>query len=290
MSLFLVAILCLSVVFVPMGSAKNITKEEVKAESIGTPWFETGNKTIDELSRLSTDEMRELAKTNETVRKIIEEDLKPDGAKIESFEDLKCLPSNYPEDLKNTAINDLKFAQSNQTSVNTKSIVNVYVWVVADEEYIAHFGSNWQQEAYDTIEAADEAFGNDHDINFIVNKYSTWESNDNEDSSQTLQDDAESDMGWWSDKQGCDMMAIFTNQGMDHRGMSEFLGDAWIMKHQGVFNWDWHLAQHEASHNYDCPDHGYLGPYCIMTYNSMFSTDDWCTDCDNTIETNRYHF
>ena len=28
------------------------------------------------------------------------------------------------------------------------------------------------------------------------------------------------------------MMAVFTNQQTDHRGWSEPLGDAWIMKHQ----------------------------------------------------------
>ncbi|MDW7731508.1 MAG: zinc-dependent metalloprotease [Methanolobus sp.] len=290
MSLFLVAILCLSVVFVPLGSAKNITKEKEKAETIGTPWFESGNKTMDKLSRLSTDELRELAKTNETVRKIIEEDLKPDGAKIESIEDLKCLPENYSEDLKKAAVNDLKSIQSNQTSVSTKSIESVYVWIVADEEYRSHFGSNWQQEAYDTIEAADNAFYSDHDINFIVGKYSEWDSNDNEDGTSALIDEAESESGWLSNQQGNDMLAIFTNQATDTRGRAEPLGDAWIMKHQISFSWDWHVAQHEASHNYGCPDHGYSGPVCIQTYTYMMTTDNWCTDCDTTIENNRYHF
>ena len=30
------------------------------------------------------------------------------------------------------------------------------------------------------------------------------------------------------------------------------------MKHQISSSWDWHLAQYEASYNYDYPDHGYL--------------------------------
>lgn len=72
--------------------------------------------------------------------------MKLDGAKIESFEDLEFLPENYPEELKNAAIKDLISAQSNQTTVGTKSIVTVYVLIAADEEYRAHFGSNWQQE------------------------------------------------------------------------------------------------------------------------------------------------
>lgn len=86
------------------------------------------------------------------------------------------------------------------------------------------------------------------------------------------------------------MLAIFTDQSTDHRGWSEPLGDAWIMKHQISADWDWHLAQHEASHNYDCPDHGYTGPVCIMTYANMMITANWCVDCDQTIETNRNHF
>src|SRR5690606_11420432 len=109
-----------------------------------------------------------------------------------------------------------------------------------------------------------------------------------------LLSEAQSETGWNSNQQGMDMLAIFTDQGMDNRGRSELMnyngGDAWIMKHQISADWDWHLAQHEASHNYDCPDHGYTGPVCIMTYAHMMITDNWCVDCDQTIETNRNHF
>jgi len=35
---------------------------------------------------------------------------------------------------------------------------------------------------------------------------------------------------------------------------------------------------------------GYWGPYCIMTYTFMMVTDQWCDDCDQTIEDNRNHF
>ncbi|MDY0388399.1 MAG: M12 family metallo-peptidase [Methanolobus sp.] len=165
------------------------------------------------------------------------------------------------------------------------------MWIVADEEYRSHFGSNWKQEAYDTIESADNAFYSDHNINFIVKKYSEWDSTDSEDSSKALLAEAQNEMGWNSDQQGCDMMAIFTNQNMDHWGMSEILGDAWIMKKQATSSWDWHLAQHEASHNYGCRDHGYVAtPYCIMTYTHMYTTDSWCSTCDSSIETNRNHF
>jgi hypothetical protein len=289
-SLLIVAMFFLSVMIMPMASAKNEKKEKV--EEIGTPWFETEDKLMNELGRLSTDEIRKLAETNETVKRFIEEDLKPDGAKIESFEDLKFLPESYPEELKNTAIKDLISAQSNQTTVGTKSIVSVYVLIAADEEYRAYFGSNWEQEAYDTIEAADNAFYADHDINFIPLVYEEWESDDNEDSASQLMDDAESYTNWLNDKQGCDMMAIFTNQDMDYVGLGESgsNADAWIFKHQS-FSGDCHVAQHESSHNYDCHDHVKSAlPVCIMNYEHLYSTDEWCSTCDSTIETNRNHF
>lgn len=48
--LLIVAMLFLSVVMVPMASAKNEKKEKV--EEIGIPWSETENKLMDELGRL----------------------------------------------------------------------------------------------------------------------------------------------------------------------------------------------------------------------------------------------
>jgi len=288
-SLFLVAILFLSVVLVPMGNAKidTIEKEEKQNEAIGTPWFETG----DELKRLSTDELHELAESNATIKMIIEEDLKLSGVKIESLADLQNMPDDYPLDIKMEAVDELISA----SQVTTLSTNTVYVWIVADEEYRSYFGSNWQSEAYETIEAADESFGRDHNINFVVGKYSTWDSNDNVHDSSLL-DEAQSETGWNSDQDGMDMLAVFTNQATDKRGWAESInddgGDAWIMKHQTSLepDWDWHVAQHEASHNYGCPDHGYYGPYCAMTYTFMMGADEWCSSCDSTIETNRNHF
>ncbi len=286
--------LFVGVVMVPLTSAKNIVKEKDKdiSEDIGTPWLETDDELMNKLVRLSTDEIRKLGETNETVKRFIEEDLKPDGAKIESFEDLEGLPENYPEDLKNAAIKDLISAQSDRTSVSTKSIVSVYVLIAADEEYRAHFGSSWQQEAYDTIEAADNAFYADHDINFIPYVYDEWDSDDSETDGSELMDEAEAYINWPSNKQGCDMLAIFTGQAMDSGGKGETgsNADAWILKHQS-YSGDWHVAQHESSHNYDCHDHVDSAlPVCIMNYEHCYSTDDWCSTCDSTIESNRYHF
>jgi hypothetical protein len=105
-------------------------------------------------------------------------------------------------------------------------------------------------------------------------------------------DDAESYTNWLNDKQGSDMMAVFTNQDMDYVGLGETgsNADAWIFKHQS-FSDDCHVAQHESSHNYDCHDHvkGIL-PVCIMNYAYLYSTDEWCSTCDSTIDTNRNHF
>lgn len=286
--ILLLTMLLMSVAFVPAVSATNSTAKECQEESIGDPWFEKG----DELNRLSGDERRALAEKNETVRKMIEEDLKIKPVRIENSKDLENLPANYPEDIKKIIIGNISAKnvklQSSIAQTTTTNTVNV--WIIADEEYRSTFGSDWQTKAYNTIEGADDAFYNDHSINFVVGKYSTWDSTDSEDSSSALLAEAQSESGWNSNHQGMDMLAIFTDQSMDKRGKSEHLGDAWIMKHQITADWDWHLGQHEASHNYGCSDHGYTGPVCIMTYANMMITANWCVDCDQTIETNRNHF
>lgn len=101
-----------------------VTMEDVKEEDEempSAPWFETGDELGDELSRLSTDELRELAKTNESVRKFIEEDMKIDSVKIESIEDLEHLPENYPEELKRKYLEDLGYATINQSLEDAES-------------------------------------------------------------------------------------------------------------------------------------------------------------------------
>ncbi|AKB83750.1 hypothetical protein MSBR3_3172 [Methanosarcina barkeri 3] len=283
------AILLVSIAFVPAVSATDNTTKRNQDKDIVEPWFEKG----DELNRLSGDELRTLAEQNETIRKMIKEDLKIEPVQIESLKSLENLPDNYPDDVKNAIIENFTSRNvSQQFSTKATTTTNtVNVWIVADEEYRSTYGSNWQTQAYNTIENADNAFYSDHDIDFVVGKYSTWDSTDSEDNCSELLDEAELESGWLSNKQGMDMLAVFTDQGTDHRGVSENGGDAWLMDHQITSGWDWHLAQHEASHNYRCPDHKYATtPYCIMTYNYMMITDDWCSSCDQTIENNRNHF
>lgn len=159
---------------------QNITEKENQDNiSVPDPWFEKG----DELNRLSGDERRALAEQNETVRKMIEEDLKVKPVQIESLKDLENLPTNYPEDIKKAVIENFTSRNiSQQTSTKATTTTNtVNVWIVADEEYRSTFGNNWQTQAYNTIENADNAFYNDHNIDFVVGKYSIWDSNDNTD-------------------------------------------------------------------------------------------------------------
>jgi len=269
------AMLFISMAFVPAVSATLIVNAgKGESEIIGEPW----GPDLNDLSRLGTDEILALAARNETVRKIVEHDRQTKPARIESLEDILPDPAR------------MRRANGQFAAVTTSSVpVTVYVWIVADEEYRSYFGSNWKTVAYNTIESADNAFYRDHNINFVVGLYSEWDSDDNVHDYRLLHE-AQAETGWNWNKRGMDMMAIFTNQPMDHRGYSELLGDAWIMKHQITSSWDWHLAQHESSHNYGCPDHGYFGPWCIMTYTYMMITDQWCSGCDQTIECNRYHF
>ncbi|MDY0388398.1 MAG: hypothetical protein RBT65_15010 [Methanolobus sp.] len=103
-SLLVLTILFISVVMVSMTSAKN-TNDKNKT-------IEVSDELLTELGRLSTEEMNKLAETNETVRMILEEDLKLDGAKIESLEDLKWLPEGYSAEMKQSAIDNLTAEQA----------------------------------------------------------------------------------------------------------------------------------------------------------------------------------
>jgi hypothetical protein len=259
----LVVIIATSIVSMAAG-AKN-SEEKVVRE----PLF------YNELAKLGTDEIIELAKKNKTIRKIIEKDRQIKPVEIESLNDI---PEDIPVFIKRSTF---------RASTDIKT---VYVWVVADEEFRSYFGNNWKTVAYNIIESADNAFFRDHNINFVVGKYSEWDSNDNTRDPYKLLKEAQEETGWNFNHQGMDMLAVFTNQPLDWSGASEIGGDAWIIKHQYDINVDWHLAQHEASHNYNVPDHGWIGPYCIMTYIFTWYTDQWCDSCDKIIEENRNHF
>lgn len=81
-SALLVVALLIGAVLMPTVSAQKVVNED-KKEAVGDPWF-VG---IDDLNKLDTDKLLALAKQNETVRKLIEEDRKIEPAQIESFDD-----------------------------------------------------------------------------------------------------------------------------------------------------------------------------------------------------------
>lgn len=103
-------------------------EEEEGEENASAPWFDEGDPWFeegDELNRLSNDEIRALAEQNETVRKMLEEDQKLEPVQIESLEDLKHLPENYPEEMKRLEIEDYLVRQnlSEQTTNNFGNVL-----------------------------------------------------------------------------------------------------------------------------------------------------------------------
>lgn len=101
MRMLLVAMLLISVVIVASMGAQDVAIDN-KNETAGGPWVEG----IDDLNRLSSDELLTLAEQNETVRKLVEESRKIYPVQIESLGDLENLPDNYPEDIKQIMIED----------------------------------------------------------------------------------------------------------------------------------------------------------------------------------------
>lgn len=101
--------------------------EEPEEKTAGAPWFNEGDPWFeegDELNRLSTDELRALAEQNEAARKMLEEDQKLEPVQIESLEDLKHLPENYPEELKRQMIEDY-LARQNLSEETANSSDNI---------------------------------------------------------------------------------------------------------------------------------------------------------------------
>ena len=152
---------------------------------------------------------------------MIEEDKKIKPVIVES-KDLENLLLIMPEDIKKVIIENVSSKNTDQKSsaVQTTTANTVNVWIVADEEYRSNFGNSWQTQAYNTIETADNAFFNDHNMNFIVGKYSTWDSDDSV-HDEGLLNEAQAETGWNSNQQGMDVLAIFTDQSTDHRGWGE---------------------------------------------------------------------
>jgi hypothetical protein len=92
---------------------------------------------------------------------------------------------------------------------------------------------------------------------------------------------------------GADVMIVMSAQFGGYIGGSEVRGAAIHEGRHFIMNVDnttpaAHVFQHEASHLFDCVDHG--SSACIMNYDYTYTTRAYCTDCTNEINAHRFRF
>lgn len=110
-----------------------------------------------------------------------------------------------------------------------------------------------------------------------------WDASDVPDVHNTSQvlKDLEEDCSW---AQNADNEIVFGwADDLDHNGRAYQPGFYAVGAETPTHPFDYPdniVVQHEISHNFNAPDHGYIGPYCVMTYLwAYLGVDVWCSDC-----------
>ncbi|SEU19673.1 M12 family metallo-peptidase [Paenibacillus sp. NFR01] len=153
------------------------------------------------------------------------------------------------------------------------------VLVAVDEEYRAKH-SDWQTLTAQIVEAADDAFNSQFEIDLTVTAYRYWFSEGS--NSEQIRDNLR---GAGTDNYdfviGFTAEPDFTTNGTVVGGKAYIYTSAPTYAAYSVVNdqdyaANWHVAQHELSHNYSL-EHDSEGPtpICIMNYGTMYSTTLW---------------
>jgi hypothetical protein len=145
--------------------------------------------------------------------------------------------------------------------------------------------------AWNILEGGDDPFWPQYEIeyNMGAGHYTNWYST-NYGNLYQIFDEGRTNFPKPSD---CDVRVFMTGQLTGNiYGLGEKPGNAFIIRVRETGSWPLaNLWQHEASHNYDAPDHDPgLFDWCVMSYTWGPWTRDWCGSCHSTIYTNRYRF
>jgi len=156
--------------------------------------------------------------------------------------------------------------------------VTVDVNCACDEEW--RNMADWEDEAHDAVENADDAFFTTFHINFNVAHYANWDSDDSKSDQDSL-NEAISEIGLG----GYDLMVAFSDQSASYAGWGRVGGPYSLVYDWGSTN-NKKITQHEVSHNYGCSHSTCDGGTCVIadTYGSF---GNWCSTCSDTIDSNR---
>jgi len=202
------------------------------------------------------------------------------------------LPKEYIDELIKRGI--IKSPKTSDTVTSLKSIegphqINGKIYV---EIFIAKDDAHRPEMSFSELESRTDQALDKFEEEFGVSMYDTWylgfwdasDVSDSDNSSQVL-DDLREDCSWAQD---ADNEIVFGwADDLDHNGRAYLNGFYAVGSENPTHPFDWSekcVVQHEISHNFNAPDHGYFGPYCIMTYfYAYLGVDKWCSDCWDTV-------
>ncbi len=217
----------------------------------------------------------------------------PDNPKVIMYKGIP-LPKKYVDELIKRGIIKPPKTSDTVTPVSIKSAegphqIDGKIYV---EIFIAKDDAHRPDMSFSELESRTDQALDRFEEEFGVSMYDTWylgfwdasDVSDSDNASQVL-DDLAKDCSW---AQNADNEIVFGwADDLDHNGMAYLNGFYAVGAENPTHPFDWpekSVAQHEISHNFNAPDHGYLGPYCIMTYlYGYLGVDQWCSDCWNTI-------
>ena len=161
-----------------------------------------------------------------------------------------------------------------------KMSVTVDVYAIADEEYRS-FHSNWQNNLYQIIETADNAFWRDFQINWVIQGYYSWTSNGGN-ASAILSDLANDGSGLPNGlAMGFTRDSNFNAGGIAYVYSSNPGTGFSVCLDQGISSTTSAL-RHEIGHNYSLR-HDFDPVVCLMNYTYAYSIDYFDATHENDI-------
>ena len=218
----------------------------------------------------------------------------PDNPKVIMYNGIP-LPKEYIDELIRKGV--IKPPKTSDTVASIKSEpgpnqINGKIYV---EIFMAKDDAHKPEMSYTMLELMTGQALDRFEEEFGVKMYDTWyigfwdASNvpDPHSSSQVL-DDLREDCRW---AQNADNEIVFGwADDLDLNGRAFSNGYYAVGSENPTHLFDWSeksVVQHEISHNFNAPDHGYDGPRCIMTYlHAFLGFDQWCDDCKFTLTGN----
>lgn len=165
--------------------------------------------------------------------------------------------------------------------------ITINVYAFADEEYRAANG-NWTKKVGGIIEKADNAYGRDQNINWVIQGYYEWTSNGRS-ASQLL-----SDLSGDSNFVGNGLVMGFTADPNFEAGGIAYVYNSnpgtgvSVCVDQGS-TWTAYALRHEVGHNFGC-SHDFDPVVCLMNYTYAYSIDYFDSAHENLISSHNNWF